>query len=253
METSGPWPPSGGNAVSVVSHTAEKLRIASLNPGSPSVACLNLVSGLMRSLRDTANQFLSSGGGAKSHSDQIGGVDVTVNPKGYGFAKCVLQIQMAGGKYESYLRELGYAQLQATKMVCLIATGDLPKLFQPPPVVIGGVEISQEQLDRCDKLDLEVQLMRSNLANDLAEEDVAKANAKIEGLVNQTTRFLNEAVELTPLGRGKLAQEWELEQKMVVSTIEKLLQARMLKDEKGIADYTVTCTTDSLSPAHSAT
>ena len=141
METSASSPPSGGNAVSTHSRMAENSRIASLDPGPPSVARLDLVCGLMKTLRETGDQLHSSGGGAKDLSNQIEGADITVNPEGCGFAKSVLQICMASGKYEGYLRDLGYAQMQATKMARMIATGDAPQIFRPPKVTIGGKEM----------------------------------------------------------------------------------------------------------------
>ena len=148
------------------------------------------------------------------------------------------------------MKELGYAQLQANRMERLISSGDLPRTLRPEPISVS-TGLSQKQRDEVGRLNQEIHLIWSNLAKKFANDDVAKANTKIEDLVNQTTRFLREAADITTLGRKKLAQEWDNEQKRVVENVGKMLKARMAKDEKSIADSTLTCTTDSLSPAHS--
>lgn len=61
------------------------------------------------------------------------------------------------------------------------------------------------------------QVDRSNMARDFANENVAEAKVEAEGLVNHTTKFLNEAVDLTPLGKTKLAKEWDKEQTRAMS------------------------------------
>ena len=98
-----------------------------------------------------------------------------------------MQLTAAGSKLTGLLVYTGKLTLQVNKLASRIAVGHLPPAFYSPAVSLGGKDVSKEQKERWNVLDVQFAKNRTKMAQAIAMENLAKSHEEANALIERTT------------------------------------------------------------------